>query len=172
MQASAERIATLTDDLYRRARAIVSQLRPEVIDTLGLADAIEEMVRRFDEAATSCRFTFEADNAVPRVHEQVAITAYRVAQEALSNVAKHSHATRCSVALRSVTLEDGRAGIRLIVSDDGRGFATDAVPQRGVGLIGMRERVAALSGLFVLSSSVDLGTTVTIELPTANADRA
>ena len=172
VQASAERIATLTDDLYRRARAIVSQLRPEVIDTLGLAGAIEEMVRLFDEAATSCRFTSQIARPVRQVDEQVAITAYRVAQEALSNVAKHSQATRCNVALRSATLEDGRAGIRLVVSDDGQGFAADAVPQRGVGLIGMRERVAALSGLLVLSSSADLGTTVTVELPTANADSA
>jgi two-component system sensor histidine kinase UhpB len=172
VQASTERIATLTDDLYRRARAIVSQLRPEVIDTLGLAGAIEEMVRRFDEAAASCRFTFQTDGAVPQVDEQVAITAYRVAQEALSNVAKHSHATRCGIALRAVTLEDGRSGIRLVVSDDGSGFDPEAVPPRSVGLIGMRERVAALSGLFVLSSSPDQGATVTVELPTANADHA
>lgn len=172
VQASADRIATLTDDLYRRARAIVSQLRPEVIDTLGLAGAIEEMVRRFDEAAASCRFTFQTDGAVPQVDEQVAITAYRVSQEALSNVAKHSNATRCGVALRAATFEDGRSGIRLVVSDDGSGFDPEAVTPRGVGLIGMRERVAALSGLFVLSSSADQGTTVTVELPTANADRA
>jgi two-component system, NarL family, sensor histidine kinase UhpB len=171
LQTGAQRIATLTDDLYRRARAIVSQLRPEMIDTLGLPGAIEEMVRRFDEAATTCRFTFETDGTIPPVDEQVAITAYRVAQEALSNVAKHAHATQCSVALQSVTLEDGRSGIRLVVSDDGRGIATDATPGRGVGLIGMRERVAGLSGLFVLSSSPDLGTTVTVDLPTANADR-
>jgi two-component system, NarL family, sensor histidine kinase UhpB len=172
VQAGAERIATLTDELYRRARAIVSQLRPEVIDTLGLSGAIEEMVRRFDEVATNCRFTFETDNTVPQVHEQVAIAAYRVAQEALSNVAKHSQASHCSIALQAVTLEDGRSGIRLVVSDDGTGFATEAVPRRGVGLIGMRERVAALSGLFTISSSTDLGTVVTVELPTTNADRA
>ena len=171
VQAGVERIATLTDELYRRARVIVSQLRPEVIDTLGLSGAIEEMVRRFNEAATNCRFTFNTGNAVPQVDEQVAITAYRVAQEALSNVAKHSHASQCSVELQAVTLEDGRSGIRLVVTDDGRGFATEAVPPRGVGLIGMRERVAALSGLFTLSSSTGLGTVVTVELPTTNADR-
>ena len=171
VQASAEWIATLTDDLYQRARAIVSQLRPEVIDTLGLSGAIEEMVRRFDEAGTDCRFVFERDQAVPQVDEQVAIAAYRVAQEALSNVAKHSQATRCSVTLEPVTLEDGWAGIRLVVSDNGQGFAADSLPSRGVGLIGMRERVAALSGQFVLSSPSHAGTVVRVELP-INAGQA
>jgi two-component system, NarL family, sensor histidine kinase UhpB len=172
VQAAADRIATLTDDLYRRARAIVTQLRPEVIDTLGLAGAIEEMVRRFDEADPGCRFTFQADHSVPEVQEAVAIAAYRVAQEALSNVAKHSHATCCTVTLHSLTLEDGRAGIRLVVSDSGHGFAADAPPADGVGLIGMRERVASLSGSLVLSSSAEQGTTVTVDLPIGPAAEA
>jgi two-component system, NarL family, sensor histidine kinase UhpB len=165
VQIAAEQIATLTDDLYRRARAIVTQLRPEVIDALGLTGAIEEMVRRFDEADPGCRFTFQADEAVPHVEEPVAIAAYRIAQEALSNVAKHSRALRCAVTLQATTLGDGRHGIRLVVADNGHGFDAVAQTVEGVGLIGMRERVASLSGSLVLTSSVDQGTTVTVELP-------
>jgi two-component system, NarL family, sensor histidine kinase UhpB len=165
VQVAANRIATLTDDLYRRARAIVTQLRPEVIDTLGLAGAIEEMVRRFDEADPNCRFTFQVDRSVPQVQEPVAIAAYRIAQEALSNVAKHSRAARCEVTLQALTLEDRRAGIRLVVSDNGHGFDVGAPPADGVGLIGMRERVASLAGSLVLTSSAEQGTTVTVDLP-------
>jgi signal transduction histidine kinase len=99
----------------------------------------------------------------------VAIAAYRVAREALSNVAKHSHATRCTVTLQALTLEDGHTGIRLVVSHNGQGFAAGALPADGVGLIGMRERVVSLSGSLVLSSSVEQGTRVTVDLPTGSA---
>lgn len=164
-QLAAERIATLTSDLCRRARAIVTQLRPEVIDTLGLPGAIEEMVRRFDEAHADCTFTFVVDGVMPQVPEQVAIAAYRVVQEALSNVAKHAGASRCAVTLQPITFEAGQPGVRVIVADDGRGYDTNAAPSLGIGLIGMRERVASLSGRLSLSSSRERGTVVGIELP-------
>lgn len=165
----AERIASLTDELYRRARAIVTQLRPEVIDTLGLPGAIEEMVRRFNEADTNCRFTFRVETAFPHVSEQVAIAAYRVVQEALSNVAKHSEAIHCAVTLKPLAIESGRAGIQIVVVDDGHGYDTTAAPLHGIGLIGMRERIVALSGSLTLSSSPQGGTTVSIDLPLDSA---
>ena len=161
---AAERIAALTDDLYRRARAIVAQLRPEVIDTLGLSGAIEEIVRRFDEAHASCTFTFRVDDDLPHVSEQVAIAAYRMVQEALSNVAKHAEATRCTVSLSRTAWDAGRPAIRLIIADDGRGFVS-ANHGQGVGLVGMRERAASQSGRFALSTSPETGTQITIELP-------
>lgn len=168
-QQAAERIAVLIDDLYRRARAIVTQLRPEVIDTLGLAGAIEEMVRQFDELHSGCRFNFHDEPGLPTVPEPVAIAAYRVVQEALSNVAKHAQASRCDVALQY----DGAAGqgaIRLVVADNGKGYDTAAASSAGIGLIGMRERVAALSGSLIVSSS-KAGTTVTAELPVGSKAR-
>lgn len=166
---AAERIATLTDELYRRARAIVTQLRPEVIDTLGLPGAIEEMVRRFNEAHANCRFTFRVDGALPHVSEQVAIAAYRVVQEALSNVVKHSEATHCAVTLQALVIDAGRVGIRIAVVDDGRGFDTAATPLHGIGLIGMRERILALSGRLTFSSLPQEGTAVSIDLPLDSA---
>jgi two-component system sensor histidine kinase UhpB len=64
-QQAADRIAQLTDELYRRARAIVTQLRPEVIDTLGLSGAIEEMIRRYDELGGPCAFVLHAERDLP-----------------------------------------------------------------------------------------------------------
>lgn len=162
-QQAAERIGELIDDLYRKARAIVTQLRPEVIDTLGLAGAIEEMVRQFDEFGSGCRFNFHVEPGLPAIPEPVAMAAYRVVQEALSNVAKHAQASRCDVALQQVG-EAGQGAIRLVVADNGKGYDTTAASSVGIGLIGMRERVAALSGSLVVSSST-AGTTVTAELP-------
>jgi two-component system sensor histidine kinase UhpB len=163
MQEAAERIARLTDDLYKRARAIVTQLRPEILDTLGLAGAVEEMVRRFDEVNADCRFGFRAE-PLPPVSEPVAIAAYRAIQEALSNVAKHAGASSCDVSLTQISSHQETA-VRIVVEDDGRGYDTTIVHSQGIGLIGMRERVAALRGSVTMRSSPGHGTTVTIQIP-------
>lgn len=163
-QHAAERITVLIDDVYRRARAIVTQLRPEVIDTLGLAGAVEEVVRRFDELRSGCRFSFRLASTLPPIPDSVAIAAYRAVQEALSNVAKHARASRCNVVIASAgTADVARVGI--LVRDDGRGYDTMAPIRTGVGHIGMRERIAALDGSLSITSSPGAGTTVSIEIP-------
>lgn len=164
VQKTAARIASLTDDLYKRARAIVTQLRPEILDTLGLGGAVEEMVRRFDEVNADCRFLFRAE-ALPPVAEPVAIAAYRAIQEALSNVAKHAAASSCEVTLSRSLSPQQQSAIRIIVHDDGRGYDTSVAHPEGIGLIGMRERVAALGGSVSMQSELGRGTTVTIEIP-------
>jgi two-component system sensor histidine kinase UhpB len=163
VEQAAARIASLTDDLYKRARAIVTQLRPEILDTLGLAGAVEEMVRRFDEVHTGCRFRFQADT-LPAIPDSVAIAAYRAVQEALSNVAKHANASTCNVALSNTDAKNGPT-VRVVVQDDGRGYDTNVAHPEGIGLIGMRERIAALRGQVVMTSTPGEGTTVTIEIP-------
>ncbi len=160
----ADRIAGLADDLYRRARAIVEQLRPELLDTLGLSGAIEEMVRRMDEAHTDCRFGFRLEDRLPQLPEPIAIAAYRAVQEALSNVAKHAFAAFCEVTISVVQIaQDER--IRIHVEDDGKGYDPTVSQGGGIGLIGMRERVAALKGTVAIASEPGRGTAVTIEIP-------
>lgn len=159
---SAARIAELIDGLYARARDIVQKLRPEIIDTLGLAGAIEEMVRRYDEVDPACRFEFVADHNMPVIPDQVAIAAYRVVQEALSNVVKHSGASVCTV---TAAPQDGRPGVRVTVQDNGQGFDTDSSANHGLGLVGMRERVSALDGSLFINSATGQGTSVTMILP-------
>jgi two-component system sensor histidine kinase UhpB len=159
---AAERIAAVVDDLYLRARKIVKQLRPETIDTLGLPGAMEEMVRRFDEIHPKCRFVFTAGPDLPGLSDEAAIAAYRIVQEALSNVVKHADATRCEVHMER-SVENGT--IQLIVSDDGRGFTKEDGPQAGIGIIGMRERIAAIGGSLVIDSRPGAGTTMRIAIP-------
>lgn len=159
---AAERIAAVTDELYLRARNIVKQLRPEIIDTLGLSGAIEEMVRHFDEIHPECRFEFSAHSALPPIPEQPAIAAYRIVQEALSNVVKHANASHCKVTLGPLPAHDG---IQVTIKDDGGGFDPANVGTAGIGIIGMRERVSAIGGSIVIESGAGRGTTVTILLP-------
>lgn len=167
-EASPEQIAGIaasvvkaTESLYASARHIVKQLRPELIDTLGLAGALEEMVKN-NSVHPSCRFTFRVGEDFPVLKGEAAMPAYRIAQEALSNVVKHAHATRCWVVLDAFP-HAGR--IRLIVGDNGCGFDAQARGDAGMGLLGMRERALAAGGEVLVTSEPRHGTTVSLSLP-------
>lgn len=162
IQRLAQRISANTEALYSTARNIVKRLRPEVIDTVGLKGAIEDMVRNFDAVHPDCRFSFRAEPAFPVLRGEAAMPAYRVAQEALSNVVKHARATRAWVDLRS---EPDLQAVRLTISDNGCGFDPATARQSGLGLVGMRERMAAVGGEIVIDSFRGGGTRVTITLP-------
>lgn len=160
---TADVIRRLTDDLYRKARAIVTQLRPEVLDTLGLRGAVAELVRRFDESSPSCRFRLDAPS-LPPLSDAVAIAVYRAVQEALSNVAKHALASACRVAMKVDAAEQGER-LRVTVRDDGRGYDVEAGRSAGVGLIGIRERISAIRGDVTVTSARGEGTQVSIDVP-------
>ncbi len=152
--------------MYARARAIVRKLRPEIIDALGLAGAAEETVRTFGELDRHCRFELVAE-PLPSIPDAVSIAAYRMLQEALSNVVKHAGAKRCRVTLRA----PGGDHIVLVVEDDGRGFVVDAVDSGGLGLAGIRERALALRGRVEVESLLGKGTRLVIKLPLARDPR-
>lgn len=159
-QAAALRVVHQLDTIYGRARAILRKLRPEIIDALGLAGAVEETVRTFGEADRNCKFELTTE-PLPILPESVSIAAYRMLQEALSNVVKHAAATHCRVTLRLMDQNQ----IALIVEDNGQGFAPVANGANGLGLVGMRERAAAMRGTFDVHSSPGSGTRLTIALP-------
>jgi len=148
-------------DLYERARGIVKRLRPEVLDTLGLRDAVDDMVRHFDESHPNCRFEFRAAGEFSSVNNQVAIASYRLVQEALSNIDKHAAASITRVVLN---VDDEEETLSIEVLDNGKGFNA-ANTEPGIGMIGMRERVFGLNGKLDIASEVGAGTTIRIELP-------
>lgn len=158
----ARRIAATAESLYASTRDIVKSLRPEVIDTLGLAGAVEEMVRSHDKVHPRCRFSFSEDLAATEVPAELAMPAYRVVQEALNNIVKHANATEASVQLG---LSRDRRLLCIEIKDNGRGFDTSESNQNGLGLIGMRERVAAVGGELCISSPRGQGTTIYVTLP-------
>jgi two-component system sensor histidine kinase UhpB len=152
-------ITKLTLDLYASGRRLVRRLRPEVLDMLGLHGAVEEMIRHYDLSHPQCKFEFHSSGAFAKLGNELAISAYRIVQEALSNVLKHASATEVKVSL---ILSDDSLDIE--VSDNGSGFDPQAT-SNGIGLIGMRERVAAMNGTIEWRSGQGTGTTALIALP-------
>jgi len=160
IRGKAQAITKLALDLYANGRRLVRRLRPEVLDMLGLHGAVEEMLRHYD-SGSGCRFAFHSEGDFSRLGNELAISAYRIVQEALSNVMKHAGATFAQVSL---VLDEDHDVLRIAVEDDGQGFEP-ALSSEGIGIIGMRERVYALRGAIDVRSAPQRGTTVAITLP-------
>jgi signal transduction histidine kinase len=155
-----ERLIALSsnvDNLIHHVRRIATDLRLPVLD-LGLIPAIRDLASRF-EARTSIRCNVVADDGI-EVGLPYAIAIFRVLQESLTNIARHSEATKITVALRltgdCLTLE---------VHDNGRGLAPNAPNTSSLGIRGMRERAAQFGGTLTIESRAKSGTTVTMRLP-------
>ena len=163
IRTKAQGITKLALDLYANGRRLVRRLRPEVLDMLGLHGAVEEMLRHYDSAG--CRFAFHSEGDFSRLGNELAISAYRIVQEALSNIMKHAGATAAEVTL---VLDAANDLLRIEVEDNGHGF-DPASSGEGIGIIGMRERVYALRGTMTLRSAPGRGTTLAIALPLLGA---
>jgi two-component system, NarL family, sensor histidine kinase DevS len=154
-----EAIADATEHVAREIenlRAIITELRPAALDELGLAPALATLVSRV--ASTSGLEVETAIDINGRLQPEQETTAYRVVQEALSNVVKHADATKAEVR---VAMDDGE--LRITVTDDGHGFDPDATTG-GFGLVGMRERIDLAGGSLTLGPN-DPGTRVEASLP-------
>jgi two-component system, NarL family, sensor histidine kinase DevS len=147
-------VATLQD-----VRRLAVELRPKVLDDFGLVAALERLTASFAEQ-TGIEVDLEAGAITDRLPSEVETAIYRVVQESLTNVVKHSHAHRVSVLL---TRSAGR--IKAVIEDDGQGFDPEAHSKDGIGLIGMRERIALLDGTLAVESSETSGTTVALDVP-------
>jgi two-component system, NarL family, sensor histidine kinase DevS len=146
-------VATLQD-----VRRLAVELRPKALDDFGLVPALERLAGTFAEQ-TGIEAHLESRLPDSRLPSDVETVLYRVVQEALTNVVKHAHAGHVSLLLHS------KAGkVAVVIEDDGRGFATDAEAGEGIGLIGMRERVALLGGRLEVESG-ESGTTIVVEVP-------
>ena len=158
--AKAQAVTKLALDLYANGRRLVRRLRPEVLDMLGLHGAVEEMVSHY-RSGSGIAFEFHTEGDFSRLNNELAISAYRIVQEALSNIMKHAHASAAHVSL--ILLEEDNA-LHIEVGDDGAGF-DPALASEGIGIIGMRERVFAVGGTIDVRSQPGRGTTVAIKLP-------
>lgn len=156
-------ICRLVDTTIEEVRAMALRLRPGVLDDLGLVEALEMYTTEFERRVPmACIFTHQD---VPAVDSGTATAAYRIAQEALTNVARHADATRAEVRL---TVKQG--ALLLKVGDDGRGFDPDRLHQgQMLGLVGMRERAALVGGTLSVVSSPGRGTVVALRVPLVEA---
>jgi signal transduction histidine kinase len=138
-------------------------LRPTVLDDLGLIPALEAYMKAF-AARTGLRMRFTAFAEVEHLSNDRRTVLYRVALAALANIAQHAEATASSVMIEEVP-----NGIQMTIADDGKSFDVEAVMNsrnnKRLGLIGMRERIEMISGTFRVSSSPGAGTTVVVQIP-------
>jgi two-component system NarL family sensor kinase len=132
-------------DALREVRRISHALRPSMLDDLGLAAALEQLTRELSaQSHLSIGFTQIAHDHAAHLPDTVNTALFRIAQEALTNIFRHAHATRAALSL-----EVSAGNVTLSISDDGRGFDVERVqadPHAGVGLRNMRERLEALNG--------------------------
>jgi len=151
-------INAVAGQVYGVVRGMMQRLRPALLDDLGLTAALNELLRQ-------CRthhpeLTVEATlDSLPPLSHAVELAAYRITQEALTNIVKHAGASRVELVLRSLDKV-----FELRIRDDGRGVERSA-NGRGFGLIGMRERALAVGGEFHFSTGPDMGTTIHVTLP-------
>jgi len=136
-------------------RRLVYALRPPALDELGLAGAIREQAAQYGQ--TNTRIAVDAPEQLPPLPAAVEVAAYRIAQEALTNVVRHAQAHTCTIRL---ALDDA---LCLEISDDGRGLPEER--QMGVGLNSMRERAAELGGTCVIEAASGGGARVYARLP-------
>lgn len=144
-------------------RVLMRGLRPSALDDLGLVAAVSSYAgTRFE--SSGIRFEFTVEGQARRLPRTVETALFRIAQEAINNIAKHAHAKHVHVSL---DLRDSTA--KLAVIDDGRGFdATTHMSRNGIhslGLLGMRERATLLSGTFAVNSTSGQGTRIAVEVP-------
>ena len=147
-------VATLQD-----VRRLAVELRPAALDDFGLEAALERLTAGFAEQ-TGLKVELESRLQDDRLPEEVETVLYRIVQEALTNIVKHAQASRVSIV---VTQKPGAVGA--VIEDDGRGFDPDQSVDGGIGLIGMRERVALLDGSMTIETAPGKGTTLVIEVP-------
>lgn len=146
-------VIRLTDHVYSVVRSMTSRLRPVALDELGLADALEHDLTGWRQRLPGIEFGFKADKLPNRLDPSCAIALYRVAQEGLTNVVRHAGARKVSLEL---AFHPEPAVLRLSLQDDGRGAALGTL-RKGLGLLGMRERIEALGGAFCVESQPACG---------------
>jgi signal transduction histidine kinase len=165
----AERTQRLAEDLDQSIDFLTWQLRPAALDHLGLSAALQNLTTGWSE-----RFSVTANLVVDgvedmRLSRDIEANLYRIAQEALHNVAKHADATQVTLYL---TQQNGN--LMLLIEDDGHGFDPQADRQaddgNGMGLISMRERAALAGGRLEIESAVGRGTSIYVRIPRSEHD--
>ncbi|MHB9111949.1 MAG: HAMP domain-containing sensor histidine kinase [Thermoleophilia bacterium] len=167
-----ERLANISDLAHatlNEVHTMAIRLRPSVLDDLGLAAALRSYSKEFTEI-TGIKVEMQLLGMSQRLTPELETVLYRVVQEALTNVARHSGATNCRV-----TLKRRERSISGVIEDDGRGFDSQSVMMsdekgRGLGLHGMKERIELVGGSLEFDSRLNDGTSIFIEVPLKNEE--
>ena len=152
-------------EVHKVIRRILRELRPVLLDELGLADSLRELVVQWRKHYPDITWELSLNGDLGHLNEVLNITLYRIAQEALTNAAKYSAASQVAISLqREKGPGNGPDSLRLVVEDNGKGI-TQTILNDGFGVLGMRERAIAAEGELSLSSSPGTGVRIEVSLP-------
>jgi signal transduction histidine kinase len=155
--AEAHQMGTLTDETLKLTRNLSLLLRPSMLDDLGLVPALRWLAREWQKRSTA-NVEVEASEELDGLAEATRICVFRVAQEAVSNAIMHGQA-------KSVRIRASQSEGRLLVSIQDNGLSFDVEKEKGMGILGMHERVEKLGGKFSIASRPGVGSVVMAELP-------
>ena len=167
--AQARVIVENCNHLHAMLTGLLQRLRPVGLDELGLVAALEHCVSTWRARLPGIDVQLTASGEYGDVPETSALTAYRLVQEGLTNIAKHANAKSVRILLERTPDAKSRNAMHVEVSDDGKGFDVKS-PASGLGLIGMRERVEGLGGRLEVSGSPGMGTRLGAWIPAINDD--
>lgn len=156
--ASAQAIVRVARGVMDMVHQMLDKLRPDTLDKLGLEAALQDLQTDWQRRNAGVQSELQISGSLHGLDEHVAITAYRVVQEGLTNVTRHAGATRVSIGV----IREGQV-LAVLLEDDGRGFDIGATG--GYGLVGMQERIEGLGGEFELDSKPGAGACITARLP-------
>jgi len=166
VDAEFESIILLVDHVMKSVKDISAGLRPDTLDELGLVEAIKAYALEFERRnRIQCKMTLPAVDL--EFDKDLSIAVFRIIQEALTNVARHSGATTTEINVR-VDEEE----LQLVIKDNGKGILdSDLISSKSLGIIGIRERVRQMKGLFSIGKFGNGGTIVTVTIPLKNRNR-
>ena len=169
LERSIARTQQLVEHSVNIVHRFARELRPTVLDDLGLIPALHTFMKSF-RAQTGLHVSLSAFAAVEQVNGDKRTVLYRVAQEALTNVARHAQASQAEVKIQQLN-----GSVCMRIKDNGKGFQTERVlhAKKGkrLGLLGMRERLEMVGGDFTVTSAPGKGTTVLAQIPLMNCPR-
>ncbi len=164
----ARRISEHAGHLQNCCKNMLQRLRPVVLDHAGLTDSLRQLTSYWSRENPDTQCTLALDDACNNVPDKIKTTAYRILQEAMTNVARHAKAKHVDIQVQQV-MHAGMPHLLVEITDDGVGF--ERTPRQSCfGLLGMRERTEALGGTFSLISGFDAGVQITVQIPLENTD--
>ena len=157
VRAAAVDLRELVVRTLQDVRQLAVELRPKALDDFGLIAALERLVETWTEQTG---ISVQLQASLPgRLPSEIETALYRIVQEALTNIVKHARASRVSIVL-----SERERAVTVVIEDDGIGFAPRSAREDGLGLVGMRERVALIGGRLEIESREGAGTTLLVEV--------
>jgi len=154
----------MLDTTVKTVRRIASELRPTLLDDLGLVAAMEWHLEEFEKRSGIAK-EFSTSVTEVAIDDSMKIGLFRILQESLTNVARHSQAQKVNVGL-----EKNNGHIILKITDNGKGFDTSRTTRKTLGLLGMKERTEMMGGEYQITSKPGEGTVVEVKVPVPVAD--